>query len=300
MRHMKWFSLALITLMALPLTVSAQGDVQVVPIGESIKPESPAPSAKTRKRRYVPPTVKEGTTFMVELGTALSSGLTVEGETITLFAAEDVGPSKRPGIERGATGRGTVTSVDPKANTLSVRMETMNGLDGSPLPISGNIELSGEGKEDASAPVGEKFTATLDEKLVVRRPKKSDSETEALTGFVELSGKGAKADIKKGKAKGRIEIVLEAPKGYTADDIETSSVVLDTVAGRELAKPVMPNAKDPKQGDHNKNGTTDWTMYFDAWEFIKNQPEGVHNIGITARLKDGKPFKATTRVQIDY
>ncbi len=302
MRHEKWLALILLALVVLPFSVSAQDDVQVVPIGDSIKPESPAPSTSTRRRRrYVPPSVKEGTTFMVSLGTALSSGLTREGETVTLYAAEDVGPSRSPGILIGALGRGTVTSVDKKGRTLTVRMETISANDGSPLAISGNIDLNSDSKDAASAAVGEKFTASLNEKLVVKRQRnKKEDEPEVLTGFVELSGKGAKADLKKGKAKGKIEIIVEAPKGYTADDIETGSVVLSGVNGRDLAQPVVPNARDPKQGDANKNGTTDWKMYFDSWEFIKNQPEGVHNIAVSGKLRDGKPFEAVTRVQIDY
>lgn len=300
MRQIKWYSLIVLGFVAFPLNLPAQDSIQVVPIGESIKPEAPAPK-KRRRRRYRPPTLKEGTTFMVELGTALSSGITETGQSIAIYAAEDVGPSRRPGILKGAVGRAKVTLVDEKAKTISVKFESIEAIDGTPLPISGSIQLSGEGKKDATANVGEKFTATLNEKYKVPRSPKDDEEAdEVLIGFMELSGKGVKVNLEKGKAKGRIEIILEAPRGYTADDIDTGSVRLSRVAGRDLANPVIPNDKDPKQGDNNKNGTNDWEMYFDAWEFVKDQPEGIHNITVTGKLKNGTPFQASTRVQIKY
>lgn len=284
----------------LPGTLLAQGEVQVVPIGETIKPE--AGSTTTRRRRYRPPVVKTDTTFLVELGTALSSGLTQEGETISIRAAENVGKGKYSGILMGASGRGRVTKVDKKEKVIEATFDTIEDYQGDPVPITGKISLRGEGKDDAAAAVGDHFTATLDEKIIVKRSrkKKGEGEPEVLTGFIEISGKGAKADIKKGKAKGKVQMVLEAPKGFTADDIVLSSVALAKVNGGKVANPPKPDARKPKQGDANKNGTTDWKLYFDAWDFIKNQRKGMNTIVVKGNLKNGQTFEATTRVQVDY
>ena len=282
---------------------SAQEGVKVVPIGQTIKPESTGRVKK--KRRYRAPVVKEGSTFIVVLGTALSSGLTKEGETITIRSTEDVGSSsKYPGIKMGAAGRGTVSQVDQKGGKLSVRFDTIESYNGTPVAISGNIQLEGKGKKSAAmASVGERYTATVNEKIVVKRvrkKKKKNGEPEILTGFIEVSGKGSKVDLKKGKSKGKIKMVLEGPKGYTADDIDTNTVKLISVNGNDLANPVRPTAQKPKQGDANKNGTSDWSLAFGSWDFIKNQPKGMNTIIVSGLLRNGQEFNATTRVKIDY
>jgi len=280
------------------LASHAQEGIKVVPIGDTIKPE--ARPAKKKKRRYRAVVIKPGTSFLVELGTALSSGLTQEGETISIRATEDVGPKRRAGILLGATGTATVIKVDKKKKKLVVKFNTIESYRGTPVAISGTIELQGE-KSAASAAVGERYTATVDEKIVVKYYRKKKVKPEVIqTAFIEIKGKGAQADIKKGKAKGRVEMVLEAPKGFTADDIQLETVALIKVNGKALASPVKPEERDPKQGDANKNGTTDWTLYFRSWDFIKNQPEGKNTIIVRGNLKNGQPFEAQTRVLIDY
>lgn len=275
----------------------AQQGIQVVPIGESIKPE--AGSAK-KKRAYRPPVVKAGTSFLVELGTALSSGLSQPGDVISLYAAEDVGARKRAAILRGAPGTGKVIEADKKAKKIVVTFDEIEGYNGESMGIGGTINLEAE-KEQASAAVGERFTATTDERVVVKSRRRKKVEAEApLMGFIEINGKGSSVDIKKGKAKGRVQMILEAPKGYTADDIQVETVRLIKVNSHELEMPVKPDAKDPKEGDKNKNGTSDWEMYFGSWDFVKNQPRGTNTIYVRGNLKNGQPFEASTRVQIDY
>lgn len=288
----------------MPIPSQAQDSgIKVIPIGETIKPE--AGTGKKKKRRYRIPVVKEGTSFLVETMTALSSGLTQQGDTVYFVAAEDVGPANRPVISMGAKGRGRVTEVDSKGKTLTVQFETIETVVGGMTTISGEIKATGDKKKAAVVNVGEKFTATLQESLKAKRPprkrtKKGEEEIMPQTGFVEISGKGVKADLAKGKASGKIKVVLEAPKGQTADDIETSSVVLFKVNNFELPQTVPANARTPKQGDANKNGVTDWTMYFPVWPFIKNQPKGSNMIYVKGRLKNGEEFEAVTRVKVDY
>jgi hypothetical protein len=285
-----------------PLAARAQdsNDVKVVPIGESIQPEKQTPA---KKRRKAPATsVKSSTSFIVETATALSSGLTQEGETVYLMAGEDVGSSSRPAIIRGAPGRGTVTKVDKGKKELTVKFESIEAANGQQVRISGEINLTGQ-KGHAVAGVGERFTATLEEQVSGSRPSKRGEEEEAgmLTGFVEIDGKGARADLQKGKAGGKVRAIIEPPKGYTADDIDTSSIALYQVNDYRLLQPVFTNPKPkPKQADKNKNGTTDWTLYFNAWEFIKHQPKGTNTIHIKGTLKGGTNFEAVTRVMIGY
>lgn len=282
--------------------LKAQNGVKVVPIGESIKPESSSTGKKsTKRRRYQTPIVKEGTEFLIALGTAVSSGLSKEGDIITLYAAENVGKSSRmPGIVKGAVGRGVVSLVDNKEEKLNIRLESITAYDGKSVPISGNIELSGDKKNTANAPYGSRFTARLGEKIVVRSRPKKGAEPKALMAFVELDGRKARADLVKGKSKGQVKMILEAPKGYTAEAITTETVALSEVNGAPLALPIKPMARSPKLGDENKNGTMDVTFWFDAWDFIKNQPEQSNTIVITGKMEDGKLFRAISRVTIDY
>jgi hypothetical protein len=232
----------------------------------------------------------------------LSSGLTQVGDTILIYAVEDVGSKNRSAILMGARGTAKVTLVDKKARKLTANFVEIEGYNGESLGLSGTIQLQGE-KDQAAAAAGERFTAMMDEKVVIKskpRSKKKEAPEEILTGFVEIEGKGAKVDIKKGKASGKIKVILEAPKGFTSDDIQVDTVALSQVNNHVLEEGVRPSARDPKQGDANKNGTTDWEMYFDAWDFIRNQPEGTHTVYIRSNLKNGKSFRATTRVSISY
>ena len=280
----------------------AEEGVKVVPIGETIKPEAaPAEGAAKKKKVARPAVVKEGTSFIVELGTALSSGLTKVGDKIYIYAAEDVGSKGRSAIVTGAAGSGRVTDVDFKAKKLVVNFEEMDGTSGSDIALDGSINLQGE-KDQASAAVGERFTATMEEKVVVKpKPHKKEKKPEEVgTAFVDIEGKGAKVDLKKGKASGKVKMVLEPPKGATADDIQLDSIVLAKVNNHELEDGVRPNIKDAKQGDANKNGTGDWVMFFDAWDFVKNQPKGTNTVYIRGNLKNGKEFQANTRVSISY
>jgi hypothetical protein len=281
--------------------VQAQDDVKVVPIGETIKPEA-GTGVPAKKKVARPAVVKEGTSFLVELGTALSSGLTQSGDTISIYAAEDVSSRGKAAIAAGARGMGRVTAVDKKARTLSVTFEEIDGTSGAPVGIGGSIQLTGE-KNQAAAAVGERFTATVDEKITVKpKPKKKTKEAPEppLTAFAEIEGKGAKVDIKKGQASGKVKLILEAPKGFSSDDIQIDTVALTQVNSHQLEEGVRPTAQDPKQGDGNKNGTSDWTMYFGAWDFIRNQPKGSNTLYISGNLKNGRPFQATTRVSIAY
>lgn len=287
-------------IMGLSPLAHSQNGIKVVPIGESIKPESSS-SPKRKRRRYRTPVVKQGTEFLVSLGTAVSSGLSKSGDIITLYAAENVGrSSSRPGIVQGALGRGIINAVDKKAKTLSIQLESIEAYNNKLVPISGMIELVGEGKTSANASYGDHFSATLGEKIVVRSRPKKTTEPEALTAFMELEGKKAEANLAKGKSKGRVKMVIEAPKGSTAEDINIETVALTKVNGTPLAVPVKPMARSPKIGDENKNGIMDVSFWFNAWDFIKNQPKQSNTITVTGQMQNGEIFRATGRVGIDY
>lgn len=295
--HFIWVVFALI-----PLGAHAQSGIKVVPAGETIKPEANVPAKK--RRRPAITVVKAGTALLVELRTAVSSGLTQEGDTVYIAAAEDLGPSSRPAITLGAPGQGKVIHVkkDKKAGELTIRLENIEDAKGDLVPISGEIVLKGK-KSQAMAPVGERFTARLEEKVIGKSrstKKKASKEPGPLQAFVEISGKKAEADLAKGKAKGKVKVVLEAPKGFTADDIDPDSVVLSEVNTFDLEKPVPANAGKIRMGDANRNGTTDWTLYFHTWDFIKNQPRGTNTIHISGKMENGRPFDAVTRVKIGY
>jgi len=167
------------------------------------------------------------------------------------------------------------------------------------------VVVEGQGGQAAVA-FGDKFTATLDEKVVMRprpappRPKKGEEAPEIKKAGAEIRGKGVKADIRKGEAKGTVELLIEAPKGMVADDIDTNSIVVSKVNSFVLPNPVRASAAKTKIGDRNKNGVMDLNFMFDPWDFIKYQPRGNNVLTFSGRMKNGTPFEATTGVTIDY
>ncbi len=314
-----YFASLLGVLAVTPVMAASQGDIKVVPIGETIRPEASTPSTSsksparsTSRRRPRPAVVKEGQTFLVELGTSVSTSFTKEGDSILLRAVEDVGPSKQPGISNGAEGEATVSLVntDKKNPKIVLTLDSIRTVNDTDASLAGEIVIEGQGSQ-AYAAVGERYTATLGEKLTVKpRRLQSSSKTKKAKGapveptvetaFAEINGKGVKADLEKGKAKGMVQLILEAPKGYTSDDIDTATVRLAKVNNWDIPDGVLADAKKPRQSDGNKNSVTDWTMYFNVWEFLKYQPRGTNNITIGGNLNNGKPFEAVTRVQVDY
>ena len=286
----------------------------VVPVGESIKPEGGGGGGEdasggkraVKKRRVAPASVlKSGSNFMIQMATVMSSGISKPGETVYFMANEDVG-SGRPVIASGAVGRGTIKQVvaDKKKGKLLVALDSIQAANGESVPIGGDVMVEGQGSQ-ASVAFGDKFTATLDEKIVVRpkppsRSKKGESEPEIKKANVEIRGKGVKADIKKGSVKGSVEVVLEAPKGMTVDDVDLQSVAMTKVNSFALPNPVRASASKSKVGDRNKNGVTDVNFSIEAWDFIKYQPRGNNVVTFSGRMKNGTPFEATSGVTIDY
>ncbi len=290
----------------------------VVPAG-SIKPEGGGGEAKggeeggakkaVAKKKHVTPAsvVKPGANFMIKMATVMSSGLTRPGETVYFTASEDVG-SGRPVISSGAVGRGTVKNVqdDKKKGKLVVALDSIQAVNGDSIPVGGDVTVEGQGTQAAVA-FGDKFTATLDEKIVLRpkppapRPKKGETgPPEPKKGSLEVRGKGVKVDIRKGEAKGSVELWIEAPKGMTADDIELNSVTLTKVNSFELPSPVRTSADKAKAGDRNKNGVSDVNLSMNAWDFVKYQPRGNNVVTVSGRMKNGTPFEASGGVTIDY
>ncbi len=285
----------------LPIHLLAQeGGIKVIPVGETIKPEAPAKARPKKPRATV---VKAGQTFLIELATAVSSGITQVGEKVYFRAIENVGPEKNPVILSGAMGEGTVTEVDndKKAGKVLVKLNNIESVMGQSVGVAGDVDIKGTNSQ-AAAGVGERFTATLVEKVVVqiKRKKAAPPAPSPQLGFAEISGKGVSANLNKGKVKGEVKLIVEPPKGVTADDIEIDSVALYKVNGKELPEAVPANAGKPKQGDANKNGVDDWTLYFDAWDFIKYQPRGSNQVSIRGKLKNGTEFDAETRVEVNY
>lgn len=284
----------------------------VVPVGESIKPEGggggeEGGAKKAAKKRRVAPAsvVKPGSSFMIQMATVLSSGLSQPGETVYFLANENVG-SGRPVIASGAVGRGTIKQVvaDKKKGKLVVALDSIQAVNGESVPVGGDVMVEGQGSQ-ASVAFGDKFTATLDEKVVIRpkpapRPKKGEVAPEIKKASVEIRGKGVKTDIKKGTAKGNVEVILEAPKGMTVDDVEFNSVALTKVNSFTLPNPVRASAAKTKVGDRNKNGVTDVNFSIEAWDFVKYQPRGNNVVTFSGRMKNGTPFEATSGVTIDY
>lgn len=305
---LKKVSLAFLSLVFLTASLpgwAQDSGVKVVPIGESIKPEAAPGGTRKRRRRATKSVVKPGEIFIIQLSDALSSGLTKPGERVYFRASEDVGPAKYPVIAAGSLGRGTVLSVDnnKKGGKIEIQLDTIENVRGEDVKISGKIEIKGNNAQ-AAAGVGDRFTATLEEKVTIKRVRKKKSKGDGVPavqqGFVELSGKGAQVDLKKGKAKGKVKIILEGPKGTTSDDIDPSSVMLFKVGEWELPEPVYANKGKSRQGDRNKNGVSDWTLFFGAWDFVRFQPRGKNNITVRGKFRDGTFFDAVTRVQIDY
>ncbi len=288
----------------------------VVPVGESIKPEGGGGGGaeeggggkKAVKKRKVAPAsvIKPGSSFMIQLATVLSSGLSQPGETVYFTANEDVG-SGRPVIASGAVGRGTIKQVvaDKKKGKVVVALDSIQAVNGDSVPVGGDVMIEGQGSQAAGA-FGDKFTATLDEKVVLRprapapRGKKGELPPEVKKGSVEIHGKGVKTDIKKGVAKGNVEILLEAPKGMTVDDVEIGSVALTKVNSFSLPNPVRVSSDKSKVGDRNKNGVTDVNLGIGAWDFIKYQPRGNNVLTFSGRMKNGTPFEAAGGVTVDY
>ena len=257
----------------------------VVPAGETIKPEGGGGEEgggkkAVKKRRAAPASVvKPGSNFMIQMATVMSSGLSQPGETVYFTSNEDVGTG-RPVIAAGAVGRGTIKQVlaDKKKGKLVVALDSVQAVNGESVPVGGDVMVEGQGTQ-ASVAFGDKFTATLDEKISIRpkpapRVKKGEEPPEIKKGSVEIRGKGVKVDIKKGSAKGGVEVVLEAPKGMTVDDVDVNSIAMTKVNSFVLPNPVRASAAKTKVSDRNKNGVTDINLSIEAWDFIRYQPRG--------------------------
>ncbi len=284
---------------------------QVVVPGGSIKPEgdgggTPAggeTGAPKKKKRAAPSAsvLKSGESFMIQMATVLSSGLTKPGETVYFTASEDVGKG-RPVISSGAVGKGTVkeAKADKKKGALLVTLDSIEAVSGESVSLGGDVSVEGQGGQAAVA-VGDRFTATLDEKVVVRgKPKKPEEIFVDKKASAEIVGKGVKVDIKKGTAKGSVDVLLEAPRGMTLDDVNTGSVVLYRVNNFIIPNPVPLSGAKAKTGDRNKNGIPDIALSIGAWDFIKTQPRGNNTLTFRGRLKNGEPFEATSGASIDY
>ncbi|HCU24715.1 MAG TPA: hypothetical protein DF383_06840 [Deltaproteobacteria bacterium] len=285
---------------AVPLAASAQ--VVVVPVGDTIKPEnSSRTTSKRSKKPRATSILKPGENFMIEMATALSSGLTRSGEIVYFTAAEPVGKG-RPVIAAGAVGTGVVKEVkaDKKKGKIIIDLNSIQAVNGEEVPIGGDISIEGQGTQAAAA-FGDKFTATLDSKAVLRgRGKKPAPMLFDKQASVEIRGQGVKADIAKGYAKGKVEILLEAPKGMDINDVDSSSVMLYKVNSFILPNPVAISDAKSKSGDQNKNGIPDLAFNIGAWDFIKYQPRGNNLVYFKGKMKSGAKFEASTGVSIDY
>jgi len=285
--------------------------VEVVPIGQTIKPEQgsgPEPSGNAphkAKKKAAPAatTLKAGHSFMVESAEIVSSGLTKQGETVYFRAAEEVGSGNRPVIFSGALASGQVTTSEKGKNggKIVVKIDSIESVSGEKIPISGQVNVDGD-KSQAAYAVGERFTATLDEKASVKgKFKKEEIPTFEKNAFAEIRGQGVKADIKKGQVKGKVELILETSKEVSIDDVVPESVALYRVNDHLTPKTVpAATGSKAKVGDSNKNGTADMLLTFDAWDFIKFQPRGSNMIYVKGKLKNGQDFDANTKVTIDY
>jgi hypothetical protein len=301
---------SLFFLIMLLVAVASPVHAQVVVPGGSIKPEggggeapTPEGQAPRKKRRAAPAAsvVKSGESFMIQMATVLSSGLTKPGETVYFTAAEDVGKG-RPVINSGAVGKGTVKEVtaDKKKGNLVVSLDSIVAVNGESVSLGGDVSVEGQGGQAAVA-VGDRFTATLDEKVVVRgRSKKPEEIFVDKKASAEIIGKGVKADIKKGSVKGKVEVLIEAPRGMSLDDVNNTSVVLYRVNNFTIPNPVPLSGAKVKTGDRNKNGIPDIALAIGAWDFIKYQPRGNNTVTFRGRLKNGEPFEATSGVSVDY
>lgn len=298
------FILAVFQLALWPSFVMGQEGIKVVPIGQTIQPEGGGDAgggAKPRKKRVVVPQamVKPGKTFMIESASVLSSGITLQGDVFYFRAAEDVGGV----IAMGALGKGKVTSVDntKKSGKLVVQVQSINAVNDEAVNISGDVTVEGKGGQ-AAIGVGERFTATVDEKTVIRKkPKKKETPPPNFKqGFAEIRGKDVKADIKKGQAKGKIQVLIEPPKGVAVDDLDPSTLALVKVNGRDLPEAVQPLSGKITAGDRNKNGTSDLAFEFNAWDFIKFQPRGLNTVVFKGKIKDGTEYEASAKATIDY
>lgn len=307
------YSIILSVLLLVAFAAPAYSEVVVVP-GGSIKPEgsgggggegggADAGAPRKAKKRAAPAAtvLKSGESFMIQMATVLSSGLTQPGDTVYFTAGESVGKG-RPVINGGAVGKGTVKEVkaDKKKGTLVVALDSIEAVNGESVSLGGDVSVEGQGGQAAVA-VGDRFTATLDEKVVVRgKPKKVEETIVEKKANAEIIGKGVKVDIKKGTAKGSVDVLLEAPRGMTLDDVNPTSVTLYRVNNFTIPSPVPLSGAKVKTGDRNKNGIPDIALSIGAWDFIKYQPRGNNTVTFRGRLKNGEVFEATSGASIDY
>ncbi len=299
--------LPLIVIGTLLLSTSLLQAVEVVPIGETIKPEGGAPEGGAPRRKAVrkrPPAtqIKAGKSFMVESAEAVSAGLSSPGETVYFRSVEEVGTANRPVIFAGALATGKIVTLEKskQASKLAVKLDSIEAVNGEKVTISGDVEIEGE-KTNASYGVGERFTATINEQINIKG-KHKPVELPAFTksALAEIRGKGVDADIKKGVAKGKVEVILESSKNLAAEDIVPESVALYRVNNKLLPRAVGVIPGKNRVGDSNKNGNSDLTLQFAPWDFIKFQPRGNNSVYFKGKLKDGSEFDANTKVTIDY
>lgn len=295
------FFLALI-IFSMPLVTQA---VEVVPIGQSIKPEgaeeSTSSSQSTRRRRPAVSTMSAGKSFSIESAQILSSSLNQAGEVVYFRASENVGPSSRPVIRQGAIAKANLVEVDKnkKHGKLVIQLSSIEAVDGDTVQLSGTIRIE-EQNSAAIIPVGKKFSATLDEKAVVRGRHKK----EAFPSF----NKNASADIltklkinlTKGSVKGAVEVILDSSQDIKAEDINPDSILIYRVNNQWLPEEIPAIRGKSKLADRNKDNNIDLTVSFDPLSFIKYQAVGSNTVYFKAKLSNGSEIGASGKVNIEY
>ena len=280
--------------------------VEVVPIGQTIKPEgaeegSGGGSRPARKRPSVS-TIAAGKSFSIESAQILSSALNQEGETVYFRASEDVGSTSRPVIHKGAIAKGILVGVDKnkKNGKLMVRLDSIEAVDGDSIKIKGDLKIEEQGAP-AVLTVGKIFSATLDEKAIVKGKHKK----EAFPNFdknipANIQTSGLKVSLAKGSIKGKVEIILEGGQGIKAEDINPDSVVIYRINNQWLPEEILAIGGKSKVGDRNKDGNNDLGLQFDTLNFIKYQASGNNTLYLKAKLSNGSEIGASGRTSIEY
>lgn len=137
--------------------------------------------------------VAEDTSINLELLDSVSSSTSGQGQVVNFRVLEDIRVGRDVVIEKGAKAKALVTFVDRRADfgkggKVAFMFKSVKAVDGTNIPITGAVTISGEDKNmfwrvfwlgpmanstrgnDASAESGRTFMATVDNDTEVEIP----------------------------------------------------------------------------------------------------------------------------------
>ena len=312
-------SIVLSLLIGLVLTPQVNAQVTVIS-GEQIKPENgnqQKTTQKTTQKSTNPQTVRKKSTKTVRVikGDAdkdltvvalqsINTGVSKVGEEVYFEAAESEG-----GIVKGTLLKGKVASFGESKKNRFIEIKLQEAwLGGRSLVLDGKIKAMPTAKgSQLSLLVGEKFTAKLTPGSMKKGGAGLEPRAKIKKGkllkepvFAEITGNGLEANLAKGKAKGDLLVLIEAPKGQDLKIFKKDTPISIIKVNEQTLPQEIVSSNKVKTGDRNGNGVADMRFSFPAWQTLKYLPRGASKITLQGDLANGGVFLTTATIKAHY